>query len=69
MQLQAGHMPVAKLHMVPSSSAPKAAGYCGLQGCMKSGPVLIEKRFKWYEPDSWRFGDAQVCFAELVCKP
>ena len=27
---------------------------------MKSGPVLTEQRFKWYEPDSWRFGDAQV---------
>ena len=27
---------------------------------MKSGPVLTEKRYKWYEPDAWRFGDAQV---------
>ena len=46
--------------MVPSPSTPHAAKDCGLQGCMKSGPVLTEKRFKWYEPDSWRFGDAQV---------
>jgi beta-1,3-galactosyltransferase 1/2/3/4/5/7/8 len=28
------------------------------QGCMKSGEVLTEARFKWYEPDHWRFGDA-----------
>lgn len=26
-------------------------------GCMKSGPVLTDPKYKWYEPDSWRFGD------------
>lgn len=28
-------------------------------GCMKSGPVLTDSKYKWYEPDSWRFGDGQ----------
>lgn len=28
-------------------------------GCMKSGPVLTDRKFKWFEPDSWRFGDGQ----------
>ena len=32
--------------------APPAA-----QGCMKSGQVLTDKRWKWYEPEYWRFGD------------
>lgn len=27
-------------------------------GCMKSGPVLTDPNMKWYEPQSWRFGDA-----------
>ncbi|EFN59688.1 hypothetical protein CHLNCDRAFT_133227 [Chlorella variabilis] len=26
-------------------------------GCMKSGEVLTDKRWKWYEPEFWRFGD------------
>lgn len=26
-------------------------------GCMKSGQVLTDSRLKWYEPESWRFGD------------
>eukprot|EP00887_Chlorella_sp_A99_P003159 scaffold9.g3159.t1 len=26
-------------------------------GCMKSGEVLTDKRWKWYEPEHWRFGD------------
>ena len=30
---------------------------CRLQGCMKSGQVLTDKRWKWYEPEHWRFGD------------
>ena len=34
---------------------------------MKSGPVLTEKRYKWFEPDAWRFGDAQV--ATLLAQP
>lgn len=25
---------------------------------MKSGEVLTDKRWKWYEPEHWRFGDA-----------
>ena len=29
----------------------------GLQGCMKSGQVLTDRRFKWFEPEFWRFGD------------
>lgn len=33
-----------------------------LQGCMKSGAVLTDKKFKWYEPDAWRFGDGAVRF-------
>ena len=24
---------------------------------MKSGEVLTDKRWKWYEPEHWRFGD------------
>lgn len=28
-------------------------------GCMKSGPVLTDRKFKWFEPDAWRFGDGQ----------
>lgn len=28
-----------------------------LQGCMKSGQVLTDKKYKWYEPEYWRFGD------------
>lgn len=28
-----------------------------VQGCMKSGQVLTDKRWKWYEPEHWRFGD------------
>ena len=28
-----------------------------LQGCMKSGEVLTDKRWKWFEPEHWRFGD------------
>ena len=31
------------------------------QGCMKSGAVLTDKKYKWYEPDAWRFGDGTVC--------
>lgn len=27
------------------------------QGCMKSGQVLTDKRWKWFEPEHWRFGD------------
>jgi hypothetical protein len=27
---------------------------------MKSGPVLTDERYKWYEPGSWRFGEATV---------
>ena len=26
-------------------------------GCMKSGEVLTDKRWKWFEPEHWRFGD------------
>mmetsp|Transcript_13969 Transcript_13969/g.42127 ORF Transcript_13969/g.42127 Transcript_13969/m.42127 type:complete len:589 (-) Transcript_13969:1356-3122(-) len=26
-------------------------------GCMKSGAVLSDRKYKWFEPDSWRFGD------------
>ena len=26
-------------------------------GCMKSGQVLTDRRYKWYEPEWWRFGD------------
>jgi hypothetical protein len=32
-------------------------GYCLLQGCMKSGQVLTDRRYKWFEPEYWRFGD------------
>ncbi len=28
-----------------------------LQGCMKSGQVLTDRRYKWFEPEYWRFGD------------
>ena len=31
---------------------------CIVQGCMKSGQVLTDRRFKWFEPEGWRFGDA-----------
>ncbi|RMZ52821.1 hypothetical protein APUTEX25_000940 [Auxenochlorella protothecoides] len=27
-------------------------------GCMKSGQVLTDSKWKWYEPEHWRFGDA-----------
>mmetsp|Transcript_43911 Transcript_43911/g.73128 ORF Transcript_43911/g.73128 Transcript_43911/m.73128 type:complete len:249 (+) Transcript_43911:364-1110(+) len=27
-------------------------------GCMKSGIVINDKRFKWYEPEWWRFGNS-----------
>ena len=27
---------------------------------MKSGAVLTDKKYKWYEPDAWRFGDGAV---------
>lgn len=27
------------------------------QGCMKSGQVLTDRRYKWFEPEYWRFGD------------
>lgn len=27
-------------------------------GCMKSGQVLSDRRYKWFEPEHWRFGDA-----------
>ena len=27
-------------------------------GCMKSGQVLTDRRYKWFEPEHWRFGDA-----------
>lgn len=26
-------------------------------GCMKSGQVLTDRRYKWFEPEHWRFGD------------
>eukprot|EP00891_Asterochloris_glomerata_P007456 jgi/Astpho2/7456/e_gw1.00114.96.1_t len=26
-------------------------------GCMKSGQVLTDRRYKWFEPENWRFGD------------
>jgi len=26
-------------------------------GCMKSGQVLTDRRYKWFEPEYWRFGD------------
>lgn len=29
-----------------------------LQGCMKSGQVLTDRRYKWFEPEYWRFGEA-----------
>ena len=28
---------------------------------MKSGGVLTDRKYKWFEPDAWRFGDGQVC--------
>ncbi|KAM6588726.1 hypothetical protein CsatA_011331 [Cannabis sativa] len=31
-------------------------------GCMKSGHVLTEPANKWYEPDWWKFGDANSYF-------
>ncbi|XP_062074495.1 hydroxyproline O-galactosyltransferase HPGT1-like isoform X2 [Humulus lupulus] len=31
-------------------------------GCMKSGHVLSEPTNKWYEPDWWKFGDANSYF-------
>lgn len=31
---------------------------CVWQGCMKSGQVLVDRRFKWFEPEYWRFGEA-----------
>lgn len=27
---------------------------------MKSGAVLTDKKYKWFEPDAWRFGDGTV---------
>ena len=39
---------------------PKLKASCSYlcpQGCMKSGQVLTERRWKWYEPEYWRFGD------------
>lgn len=32
--------------------------WCVLQGCMKSGQVLTDRRYKWFEPEYWRFGEA-----------
>ena len=29
-----------------------------MQGCMKSGQVLTDRRYKWFEPEYWRFGEA-----------
>ncbi len=29
---------------------------------MKSGAVLTDKKFKWFEADAWRFGDGVVRF-------
>ena len=37
------------------AEALTVAGY--LQGCMKSGQVLTDRRYKWFEPEYWRFGD------------
>ncbi|XP_077229130.1 galactosyltransferase family protein [Tasmannia lanceolata] len=31
-------------------------------GCMKSGEVFSEPNHKWYEPDSWKFGDKKSYF-------
>ena len=28
-----------------------------VQGCMKSGQVLTDRRYKWFAPEYWRFGD------------
>lgn len=37
-----------------------------MQGCMKSGAVLSDRKYKWFEPDSWRFGDGAVCPLPLL---
>ena len=29
-----------------------------MQGCMKSGPVNTDATLKYYEPESWRFGES-----------
>ncbi len=29
-----------------------------LQGCMKSGPVETDNNTRYYEPESWRFGES-----------
>jgi hypothetical protein len=44
----------------PQGSVPMDCCNIHLQGCMKSGAVLTDKKYKWYEPDAWRFGDGAV---------
>lgn len=36
---------------------PHPFPYAQTQGCMKSGQVLRESKYKWFEPEHWRFGD------------
>ena len=46
---------ISALHANASGAVLTVAG--GLQGCMKSGQVLTDRRYKWFEPEYWRFGD------------
>ena len=57
-------LPLASHRMVLLNSADGKAGWgplqqgASVQGCMKSGQVLVDRRFKWFEPEYWRFGEA-----------
>ena len=42
------------LHVATFTDGPCC---CARQGCMKSGQVLTDRRYKWFEPEYWRFGD------------
>lgn len=48
--------PTAHLPLSPTTSC--ALALLLRQGCMKSGQVLTDSKWKWYEPEHWRFGDA-----------
>ena len=32
---------------------------------MKSGQVLTDRRYKWFEPEYWRFGEAAVAEGQI----
>ena len=58
--LQGRHhqLPVIKATPRQSMAANSSASALTVQGCMKSGQVLTDRRYKWFEPEYWRFGEA-----------